>query len=124
LEASGTPTAEELQQAGQVSEAAAGAIQETVEEGGSKEQARKRAKAAVESKAQEVGFRLSDEDCKRIVDMLIERMDAMGAFDPPAPAAAPAPPPPPAEQQAGAAAAQETPVAPEKKTFAEMFAGL
>jgi hypothetical protein len=114
------PTADELEKATEVSSAAAEAIAGSSTE----EEARSKAREAVKSKSEEVKLEISEEDCNRIVDMMIERMSALGAFDPPPPPAAPSPassessaatPPPPPEQTA---------VEPEKRTFAERFAGL
>lgn len=113
------PTPEELAQAQQVSAAAAGAMAEAQAKGEGAEGARTRANTAVESKAKEVGFKLSEEDRHALVDELIERLNELGAFEPAPPAPAPAP-------EAAAEAAAEVAAAqppPEKRTFAQKFAG-
>lgn len=120
------PTAEDLAKAGQVSAAAADAIQNAE----SREDAREKAGQAVRSKSDEVGLKLSDDDCNKLVDMLIDRMSALGAFD--APPAAPAAQPPaqvaahatPEDAAAATAAAEAATAPPQKKTLAERFAGI
>lgn len=117
------PTAEDLSKAGEVSGAAAAAVQQTAEQGGSAEDARASARTAVAAKAKEVDFKLSDEDCNKLVDMLIDRLNALGAFDQPAAAPNPtvAPAPEVAAQAAADVAATEPP--PRKLTFAEKHFG-
>jgi GAF domain-containing protein len=113
---SGQPTPEELQGAVEVSTAAASAVQGAETEA----QARERADAAIKAKAEEIHFKLSEEDRHAIVDELIERLDGLGAFDATPAAAAPAPAP---EHVAEAAAEIAERQEPEKKSFAERFAG-
>jgi hypothetical protein len=115
------PSAEDLKKAGAVSQAAA----EAVAGAGSEEEAREAGKKAVVKSAADVKLELSDEDASKIVDMLIERMSALGAFDPPpAPAAAAAAAPAPdAEGGAAEGPAAEAPAPPAKRSFAEKFAG-
>jgi hypothetical protein len=110
------PSAEEIQKAGEVSAAAAQAVTDAPNE----EEARKAGRKAVRETADQVKLELSDEDANKIVDMLIERMSALGAFDPP--------PAPAAEAAAAGAPAEETapeepPAPPAKRSFAERFAG-
>lgn len=125
MEASQTgpqPTPEEVRNATEVSTAAAEAIATSE----NAEQARSRADEAIERRVRELKITLSDEDRTKMVDELIERLSSLGAFDPPAPAPAAeapsaAPAPELAAEEAAAAAAKQT---PQKKTFAERFAGL
>jgi hypothetical protein len=113
-------SADELQKAGEVSAAAA----EAVAGAPSEEKAREAGRKAVKETAADVKLELSDEDANKIVDMLIERMSALGAFDPP-PAAAAAPAPAAAEEAAGApeTAAEPAVEPPARRSFAERFAG-
>lgn len=117
------PTPEELRQAQEVSTAAGTALAEAASEGEGKEGARTRADAAVQQRAEKVGFKLSEEDRHALVDELIERLDAMGAFQQaPAPAASAAAPAPEAAAQQAAEQEAAQPV-PRKRTFAQKYAG-
>lgn len=112
------PTAEQVQKATEVSAAAAAAAQGA----SSEDEARERARAAIDRKADEVQLKLSDEDKNEIVDMFIERLNALGAFDaPPAPTPAPAPA---AGVETSSPSEVEAPAVPQRKTFAERYAGL
>lgn len=123
------PSPDEVAQATEVSHAAAGAIAEAQASGASPEQTRTAAADAIRKRSAQVGLQLSDEDVKRLAgaltDEMMERMSAMGAFDPPpAPEPAPAAAPDPNSPAAPAAAAAETgAVPPRKLSWAEKHFG-
>lgn len=122
---------EDLAKIGEIQQATATAMGETVAAGGSEADTRAAARTALTETADRVNFDLSDENANKLVDLLMERMAAVGAFDPP-PASDGAPPPagasadaalsPEAAAAAAAAAAEATPP-PAKRTFAERFEG-
>lgn len=119
------PTAEEIAQATEVSGAAAAAIAESQAKGGGEAEARQAADAAIKRRAQEIQLRISPEDRTAIVDELIDRLNSLGAFDPPPASASAAPVAQPApevaaEAAAEVAAAQEP---PRKLSWAEKHFG-
>lgn len=131
MEASQSPTPAEQQQAAEVSTAAGQAIAETVEKGGTEEEARAAARSAVETAASKTDLPVSKEQLFEMVDIMLDRMREMGVFEAPpassaaataAPAAAATAETPEAAAAAEAAAAEVTP--PTKTTWAERFAGL
>lgn len=119
------PTADELEQATQVSKAAARAIAESQAKGGSEAEARQAADTAIKNRAQQIQMRISPEDRTAIVDELIERLNALGAFDPAPAAPAPAGDAQPAPEVAAEAAAevQAAQAPPRKLTWAEKHFG-
>jgi len=82
------------------------------------EAAKKRpaARRAIKQTAQEKGWELSDEDCGRIADLVVDRIGERGGFDHPLePITAPAP------VAAQPPAPETPPEPPAKRTFAERF---
>jgi hypothetical protein len=113
------PSAEDVAKAGEVSAAAAGAVGDASSEA----EARERGRAAIRQKAREVDLKLSDEDCNKIVDMFVDRLNALGAFDQPAPAPAAQEAPAPEVAAEAAAEVSKVEAPPRKLTWAEKHFG-
>ena len=117
-ETSQQPSAEEMRAAAEVAAAAGTAIAQS----STKEEARESATRAVQEQGEKSGLKLSKEDIHAIVDEMMERMSAMGVFEPP-PAPVPSPAAPTPEQAAAVEARVES-TEPRKRSFAERFAGV
>jgi hypothetical protein len=117
------PTADPTpEQVAAVTTAAGTAVAESAAKGEGEAAARAAADKAIETAASKSGFRLHPDDRKQIVTDLIDQLREYGAFEqPPAP---PAPPAPTPEGAAEAEATVEETRPPEKKSWAERFAGL
>ncbi|HWD76338.1 MAG TPA: hypothetical protein VG371_14450 [Solirubrobacteraceae bacterium] len=109
-----TPTAEEVAHATQVSTAAGTAI------AGAENPKEAKTKAKQAMRDADPQHKFSDADINELADQLVEKFREMGVFDAP-PAAAPAAPAPDVAAEAAAEVAATAP--PEKKTFAQRFAG-
>lgn len=82
------------------------------------EQRRQAVTQAAKREAQRQQIELSDEDAEKLADVIIQKLDLRGAFDPP-----PEPVQPPPAEQPGPDTVQTPPEAqqPRRQTFAERF---
>jgi hypothetical protein len=117
------------EQVAEMQAATAAAVANTAGAGGTEAETRQAAHEALTTSAAKAKVDLSEESARMIVDMLIEQMHALGAFDPPPPAPPAAPAPAAAAASTDTVPAETGPPAaetapPRKTTFAERFAGV